>query len=329
MGKRYLGLLAVFAFFLLCAAAAGAQAISGNTIAGKVRLPAGHPASNLLIQLETGNGIPISQTVTSAEGDYAFSGLEGATFVLVIDQPQYQQIRERVEFQREATSRPGETIHIDFALVAKGTPSAPPAGAVFHQDIPESAAAAYQRSVKLLADGRSDAGLAELARAAQIFPAYFDAHFKMGVELVRLNRYDEATRELEQARRINPRDGRVYYTFGVVLLAQKKFDVAAQVLSAALQLNPLDAQAELMRGTALLELGRLDEAEKSLTRADQIAANGLPVIHLRLAKIYEKRGDRHHAADELERYLKLMPDVSNAAAIRDAIKTLRGGEKKN
>src|SRR5689334_12751594 len=102
----------------LLARAASGQSIAGNTIAGKVRRSAGQPAANLLIQLETGNGVPFTQTVTTNEGDYAFSGLEGASFVVVINDPHYQPIAERIEFARDAVGRPGETLRVDITLIA-------------------------------------------------------------------------------------------------------------------------------------------------------------------------------------------------------------------
>jgi Tfp pilus assembly protein PilF len=306
------------------AAGAGAQGISGNTIAGKVRRPTGQPAANLLIQLETGNGVLITQTVTGNEGDYVFSGLEGATFTILVNDPHYQPVAERVEFAREAVGRPGETLRVDVTLVAKNEPGVPPARAVFHQDVPAEALQAYQRGVKLLAERKSDDGMQSLAAALKLYPSYFDAHFALGLELFRLARYDQAIGELEQARTVNPKDSRVYHTFGLVLFEQKKYGLAAAVFAAALQLNPSDAEAQLMRGAALIETGHLDEAETALLSADQLSTHKLAIAHLHLARVYEKRKERARAADALERYLKLAPEVKNADAIREAIKKLRG-----
>jgi tetratricopeptide (TPR) repeat protein len=315
--------MAVMLLGELIAANAHPQAITGNTIAGKVRASTGQAAANLLIQLETGNGVPITQTVTGNEGDYTFSGLEGATFIVMVNDPHYQPVAERVEFAREAVGRPGETLRMDITLVAKTEPGVPPARAVFHQDVPAAALQAYQRGVKLLAERRSDDGRQSLAVALKLYPNYFDAHFALGLELLRLGRFDEAIGELEQARVINPKDSRVYHTFGLVLFQQKKYGLAATVFAAALQLNPSDAEAQLMRGAALIEIGHLDEAEAALLNADQLSAHKLAIIHLHLARVYEKRKERGRAADALEHYLKLAPEVKNADAIREAIKKLR------
>jgi regulator of sirC expression with transglutaminase-like and TPR domain len=49
----------------------------------------------------------------------------------------------------------------------------------------------------------------------------------------------------------------------------------------------------------------------------------MQTVHLQLARLYEKRGDRARAAGELEEYLKKSPDAKNAPAIREAIKKLK------
>ena len=67
----------------------------------------------------------------------------------------------------------------------------------------------------------------------------------------------------------------------------------------------------------------LTEAEKSLARAYQLSERKLAAVHLQLARLHERRGDRARAADELEQYLRQSPDLKNAPAIREAIKTLR------
>jgi len=316
--SNYLPVLCI----LLLAAVAGAQT-DGNILIGKVRRESGPPLSNVLVELQTGNGVLISQTVTTNEGDYAFSGLTGASFILVVNEPNHQPFSERVELTRTATTRPGERVRVDLVLKPKEKAATQPAGTVFQQDVPETALKAYRRGMRLLAERRSDEGMAALQEAINIMPKYFDAHFGLGLELLRLHRLPDATRELEKARAINPKDGRLYHTFGMVLYELKNYSVAATVFEAAERLNPANAELRLMRGAALIETGRLNEAEDEIARADQISSHKLPIVHLHLARVYEKRGNRSRAADELESYLRQKPEADNAAAIREAIKKLR------
>jgi Tfp pilus assembly protein PilF len=316
-------LLASAFCILFLAAAPKAQSPDGNTLIGKVRSESGRSLANVLVELQNGNGVLISQTVTTNEGDYAFSGLAGASFLLVVNEPNHQLFSERVELTRTATTRPGSMVRIDLVLTPRDKPATPRAGTVFQQEVPEPALKAYRQGVRLLADRKSDEGMTALREAIRILPKYFDPHFALGLELFRLHRLAEATQELELARTINPKDGRLYHTFGLVLYEQKKYAMAATVFEAAEKLNPANAEARLMRGAALIETGRLNEAEQEIARADQISSHKLPIVHLHLARVYEKRGERVRAADELESYLRQNPAVDNAPAIREAIKKLR------
>lgn len=313
-------LLALYLPFIAIVATGQSQ---GNTLIGKVRAESGRSLSNVLVELQTGNGVLVAQTVTTNEGDYAFSGLAGASFVLVVNEPNHQPFSERVELTRTATTRPGERIRIDLVLKPRDRAMTQAAGTVFQQDVPESALAAYRRGTKLLAERRSDEGMAALREAIKAFPGYFDARFALGLELFRSHRLTEAIEELEQARKINPRDGRLYHTFGLVLYEQKKYEIAVTVFEAAERLNPSNAEIRLMRAAALIETGRLDEAEDQIARADQMSSHKLAIVHLHRARVYEKRGDRRRAADELETYLRKNPEAENASAIREAIRKLR------
>lgn len=309
-------------WLVLLSFVAAAQLGSGNTIIGKVRTQSGHAIANLLVELHTGNGALVSQTFTTNEGDFAFSRLEGASFVLTVNDSNSQPFSERVELTRSG-SGPGEMVRIDIVLTPKAEGTTPRGETVFHQDVPPRALEAYRRGLRLLADHKSEGGLTALREAVTIMPAYFDAHLALGLELFRLRRFDDAIQELEKARAANPKDDRLYHTFGLVLFAQKKYAIAARVLAEAALLNPSNADALLMRGVALIETGSLNEAEANIKAADRIGAHKLAIVHLHLARIYEKRGERSLAADELESYLRVQPRPENEAAIRAAIRKLR------
>ena len=128
---------------------------------------------------------------------------------------------------------------------------------------------------------------------------------------------------MEKARLINPRDSRLYHTFGLLLYEQKNYATAVKVFAACEQLDPHNAEVRLMRGAALIELGQLPEAESELKDAERLSVHKLNLVHMQLARLYERLGQKERAADELERYLGQNPNVDNAVAIREAVKKLR------
>jgi regulator of sirC expression with transglutaminase-like and TPR domain len=128
--------------------------------------------------------------------------------------------------------------------------------------------------------------------------------------------------------------------FARVMMQQRKYAVAARIFAQAAALNPGEPQYLLARGTALIEQALLidpsksaqaaaerdfafSEAEKALSQAGRAGNRKLPEVHLQLARLYEKKGDRARAADELELYLRQSPNLKNAEVIRQGIKTLR------
>jgi Tfp pilus assembly protein PilF len=327
MRKRFANVCVVLISALALPGVCG-QSVSGNTVIGKVRRQSGQPVSNVLVQLETGIGVMVTQTVTTNEGDFAFSGLAGASFKLIVNEPGHEPFAERVEFPRSGSGRPGETRRIDIVLTESPRRARPVVGTVFRQDIPDAALKAYRRGVKLVDERRSEEGISALCEAIKVLPSYFDAHFALALEMIRLRRYVDAIAELEKARSVNPRDGRLYQAFGLIQFEQKNYRLAEQSFAASAQLQPNNPEANLMRGAALIELGQLVEAEKELRRAFQISDQKLSVVHLHLARIYEKRSEFGRAADELDAYLESNPNVSNAQALRDAASRLRSSNNK-
>ncbi|HJR08715.1 MAG TPA: tetratricopeptide repeat protein [Pyrinomonadaceae bacterium] len=335
-----LALASTLCCLIICAALVStppALARQGHTIRGKVRTSAGYSVPRVTVSLESGSGALINQTVTNNEGDFFFGGLEDTSYQITISAPDYNPASERVEFVRNVgAGDPGETRTVEITLVGRGGVRPPRAGLNFAQNVPKAARDAYELSLKHLKENRAPDALVALREATRIFPDYFDAHFLLASEHIKQNKLSDAITELNEAQRINPKDDRVWHAFGSVLMQQRKFAVAARVFAEAARLSPNDPQYPLLAGTALIEQAAtidpskteernyaLGEAEKSLARAYQLSERKLAAVHLQLARLHERRGDRARAADELEQYLRQSPDLKNAAAIREAVKTLR------
>ncbi|MFP5263049.1 MAG: tetratricopeptide repeat protein [Blastocatellia bacterium] len=337
--RALMTLIPVVLLGLSLAAVAGAQ--QGNTIRGKVRDSSGRNVSSVIVELQTGNGLTISQTVTSNEGDFFFTGLRDTSYFIVISNANYNSASERIEFYvRPGENNPGETRSVEITLTPKGGPRAPSAGIVFTQPVPEAARDALARAMRLSKEQKREEAIAALREAIKIYADYFDAHFALGNEFISASRLDEAIAEFEVARRINPEDHRVYQSFGLVMMMQKKYAVAAAAFAEASRLSPNDAGILLRRATALIDHAStldpskskqasserdrsLDVAQKELERAHELSGRKLAAVHLQMARLYEKRGDRAGAASELEEYLRMAPGDKNAEGIREAIKKLR------
>ncbi len=316
------------------------RAQQGHIIRGKVRNVSGQNMAQVKVDLEAGNGPLIQQTVTNNEGDFYFANLSETSYAITISAPDYESVMERVDFFRQAGNAPGETRVVELTLIPKnGVPPARP-GLNFVQNVPKAARDALELAVKQARDGKSQEALVSLQEAIKIFPDYFDAHFVLAREFVKQVKYSDAIVQLDEARQINPKDDRVYNSFGSILIEQGKYAVAAAVFAEAFRLSPLEPEYPLMRGRALIahaasidpssskdaaaaQNSALSDAESSITKAYELSGKKLTTALLLLASVYEKKGERGRAADELEQYLRKAPDVKNRDEIREAINKLR------
>src|SRR6185436_403362 len=94
-------------------------------------------------------------------------------------------------------------------------------------------------------------------------------------------------------------------------------------LRAAIAKNNAAPTAHMYLGIALMNQKRLDEAEKELLVATGSNSTEIAPAHRYLGGIYWGMRDYKRAADELETYLKLMPNAADADRTKAAIKDLR------
>ena len=331
-------LVFVFVIVLFCSAPLLAQ---GHTIRGKVRNAAGVNVARSPVTLER-NGAMVEQTVTNNEGDFTFSGLTDTSYTILVNSVDYNPASESVEFIRFAASdQPGELRTVEITLTFKEPVRPPRAGINFVQNVPPPALAAFETGLKHSRENRPLEAIASYREAIKLFPTYFNANLNLASELAKQGKLEEAITSLEAARAVNPKDDRVYDLFARVMMQQRKYSVAARIYAEAARLNPSESQYLLAQATALIEQVAMldsavqppavaDERSFALSEAEKILLQvikqnqKLADVHLQLARVYEKKGDRGKAATELERYLQKAPNAKNADKIKAAIKTLRG-----
>lgn len=311
----------------------------GHTIRGKIRTAAGVNVARTSITLER-NGAMVEQTVTNNEGDFTFSGLTDTSYTVIITAVDYKPASESVEFFRSAgADQPGEMRTVEITVVPKEGVPPPRAGINFVQDVPPIARAAFEGGLKLARENRIAEAIASYENAVKLFPGYFNARLNLANEYARQGKHQDAIKNLDVARVVNPKDDRVYDLFARVMLQQRKYSVAARIYAEATRLNPAETQYLLARATALIEQvvvidaapakGADEERSFALAEAERILSQALRQneklgdLHLQMARVYEKKGDRKQAAEQLERYLRKTPNAKNAEKIKVAIRTLR------
>ncbi len=313
-----------------------------RSIRGRAQQGAGTAAAWIIVRLLNERNEPVDLAVTNNAGEFSFATLRELNYVLVINAPGYRTATEKISFTsgRALPAEANQTRAINITLSPDSAARAPASRLSFTQSVPAAARDTFERALKFGRAGRRQVATTMLQEAIRLFPDYFDAHFALGSELMKAGRFDEAIIELEQAIRINPKDDRVYQAFGLLLMKQGKFEIAAAVFAEAAYLNAAEAMHPLMRAEALIDYAStieadpspqatvvlqdaFHEAERDLNLASAKSRGGLAAVHFQMARLYQKRGERARAADELDQYLLANPSARNADEIRDVIRQLR------
>lgn len=311
--------LVVFSIDLRAQGVGGTRGLPGgsssgiHTIQGTVYGPSGKPVSSpLKIRLDSTN-TGTMQTVTDHDGAFNFGRLEAGDYRITVEGgSEFENALESASIYRE--SSPGaRTVKVTIFMRPKEN-----FGSV-HKDAIE----AYKKAQAFDRDGDSKKAIEQLNKALSIYPRFGPALNLLGVQYLKLAQPDKAAEPLEAAVNLAPEEFTPRLNYGIALLNQKKFDLAEQQLRTALAKNTAAPTAHMYLGIALMSMKRLDEAEKEFLAA--VASNSAEVApaHRYLGGIYWGMRDYKRAADELETYLKLMPNAADAEKTKAAIKDLR------
>ena len=310
--------LVVFSGDLRAQGVGGTRGLPGSsdgvhTIQGRVYSPTGKPVSTpLKVRLESPNTSSL-QTVTDHDGAFTFPRLQAGDYRVIIEGgTEFETANETASIYRES-SPGGRIVRVDIFMRPKEN-----FGSV-HKD----AVDAYKKAQEFDRAGDSKKAIESLNKALAVYPKFGAALNLLGVQYLKMGQADKAAETLDAAVKAAPDEFLPRLNYGIALLNQKKFDLAEQELKAALAKNAASPTGHMYLGIALMNQKRLDEAEKELRVAADSNSNEIAPAHRYLGGIYWGMRDYKRAAEELETYLKLMPNAADAERTRAAIKDLR------
>lgn len=308
-----------------------------HVIQGRVFFPSGRRTDvRLKVKLENMNSGDLS-VLTDANGSFSFRGLNPGSYTVVVDGgDQYETYRESVYIDTDGSNTrrgiilpPVSRLYtVQVALQLKRA-VASKSGVVNAAlaDVPEQARVAYQQAMESVRAGDNRQAIGYLKDAITVYPAFPLALNELGVLYLKLNQPEKAAEAFRDALKLTPDDVSLRINYGAALLEAHQFSEAETELRAALARHDNGWAGHMYLGVALLRQRRLDEAEKEFLRSLDLGGDDLALPHYYLAGIYWGRGDHKSAADQLEKYLKLAPNVPDAERIRATIKDLRSKKK--
>lgn len=294
-----------------------------HTLQGRVYLPVQSQDGVIKVKIESANSPGLS-VIADADGAFTFRNLEPGNYYLSVDAGEnFEVYSEKVYIDRVISSSPRIlTIPVYPRLkpnspLNTGTVDAALAG------VPKPALDRYNKARELARAGASKAAIEELKGAISLHEKFALAYNEMGAQYLKLGQLEQALEALRTAVKLAPEAFGPRLSYGIALLNKKEFSQAEAELRRALKKNDSSPTAHMYLGMSLINLQKRDEAEKELQRAVTLGGDQMGLAHYYLGGIYWGRREYKRAADELETYLKLVPQAQDAERVRNTIKDLR------
>jgi tetratricopeptide (TPR) repeat protein len=164
-----------------------------------------------------------------------------------------------------------------------------------------------------------------LRTALDKYPNYAAAWFGLGQLYGDLGRLDDARTALSKAVEVDPKYVGPYVHLARLAAVQQNWESAADLSARAIELDPVAfVDAYYLNTAANYYLKRLEAAERSGKKTAQMdSLHRIPQVHLILADICQRRHDSAGAVEQLQRYLAIAPDSSQAGTVREQLKNMQ------
>ena len=304
-----------------------------HSIQGRIYFPSGRRNDvRIKIRLESFNAGELS-VLSDPNGSFVFRGLEPGNYTVVVDAGDpYEPARESVYIDTDGSnSRRGITLPpvarlytVDISLRLKRDGAVKPSVVnAALAALPDNARDLYRKAVDSIREGNTAKAVEELKAAIASYPQFPLALNELGVQYLKLGQLDKAAEALKEAVKLVPEDFLPRLNYGIVLLNQRKFPEAEEQLRVATSKNSNAATAHMYFGIVLAVQRKLEDGQKELQLA--IASNSpeVALAHRYLAGIHLERRAYKQAADELQKYLELVPKAADAEVLHRKIKELR------
>ena len=312
------------------------QSQPNNSIAGFVFSPSRQAVDQINVELLDEFGRLLRRTLTDGSGRYGFFRMASGKYQVRVMAMQYgyeEQVQEVeiVNFSRQSTGGSptfsgSQNVQMNFSLSPRRERDETKKGSrvIFAQEIPEAANKHYKQGISNFDQHRSDEGIKELEEATRIFPAFYYALERLGQEYIKRERFVNAETVGKKAVEVNPKNPQAWYILGYALYGTKKLTEALQSTGKSIEIDPASVDARFLMGVLYRQNSQYKDAEKQLKKAKELAKIPVADIHWQLALLYNYNLKEYKlAADELELYLKAMPDRKDDEIIKKLIRQMR------
>jgi tetratricopeptide (TPR) repeat protein len=343
---RLFTIRALFALLLAALSASAARAQIGvddtgtggkHVIQGRIVFPSGRRAdTRLKVRLQTQSSGELS-VYTDANGYFGFRSLESGSYTVIIEGGNdFETVRESIYIETDVnsmvrgvtlptTTRP-YTLQVYLQPKRKAAASAEERPGTLNAalaSVPKPALDLYNKALDAARANEPAKAVELLKGAVAAHPDFPLALTEMGMLYLKLKQPAKAADALREAHKLSPDDYPTLFTYAVALNDSRQFPEAESQFRKAAGKNPSAPLPHYYLGVLLIRRREFDEAEKELKTAIEVGGDEVPYAHKYLGGLYWNRHANKQAADELETYLKLLPNAEDAPRLRATVKELR------
>jgi len=276
------------------------------------------PIANARLKLVTvSNNLAHPTVLTSATGEFRFSGSPGGEYFVEAESEGYEPARVRIN-----VSLHGDQVMVRLRPLprAKSDPSSTNTVLTRNAAIPEKAFDAFQKGVTLLTIQSDYRGaIVQFERAIKAYPEYYEAFAREGEAYDRLGEADSAEKALRKSIEISSgKYGESLFLLAQILNDHDRFADAEKIARQGITAAAESPKSHYELARALAGLKRDTEAEESAVKARTLKPDS-PPIHLLLANIHRRLHNYQALLADLDAYLDLAP----TGPASDQARTLR------
>lgn len=293
-----------------------------HSIRGKIFLPTGNlPEQRMRVVLEASSGGIAGEVFSDTVGNFEFRGISSGTYRVVV--PSDGRMHETAQESVEAYGTFSRSFTVQIYLKEKNSdPTARPNGKVLSaadiQEVPKDAKKIYEQGVKLAKNNKAPEAEAKFRDALKIFPDYLHALNKLGEQMAAQNKNEDAQAAFERAIAINSKFALPHINLGMLMINQKRYDEAVAELEIGNSNDDSYPMGHLNLGLALMMKPQpeMDRAERELLRTLEMGKRDFVHVRKYLFNLNVRRHEMSKAAEQLEAYLREVPDAPDAADVR-------------
>lgn len=301
-----------------------------STVSGMVSDAQRNPIQFVPVELMNEFNSVIQRTKTDGSGRYFFRALNSGRYAVRV-----LPLGTNFEEQTQETEISGvgfdgrllaDNVQLDFRLVPRRSSRdvIEVKGVIFAQDVPPNARKLYEAAIDDLDNAKVAEAVTGLENAILAFPTYYLALVRVGLVYVDQQKFEIAKTTFTKAIEVNPRSFAGWYGLSYANYSLNDTELAVTAAEKALELDKSSVNALFLMGMSQRRLKNYDSAEKSLLQAKKLDNGKTPDISWNLALLYAHNLKRFNdAANELEIYLTINPDVPNKESIKKLIKQFR------